>query len=79
MRIRLLTAAGLASVALLASAGTAAADGPDTVGVAKDSPGFLSGNVVQVPIDVNVNACGNTIGLVNVLSPAIGNTCVISD
>ncbi|GAA0660274.1 hypothetical protein GCM10009535_44680 [Streptomyces thermocarboxydovorans] len=77
MRIRLLTAAGLASVALLATAGTAvAADGP--VGVATHSPGFLSGNVVQIPIDVDVNACGNSIGLVNLLSSQSHNVCVNS-
>ncbi|NJP48792.1 chaplin [Streptomyces sp. SBST2-5] len=78
MRIRLLTAAGLASVALLATAGTAvAADGP--VGAAANSPGVLSGNVVQVPIDVDVNACGNSIGLVNLLTSQSGNVCVNSN
>lgn len=48
MRIRLMAAAGLAGVALLATAGTAAAD-PTPVGVASNSPGVLSGNVIQIP------------------------------
>ncbi|MFJ6835791.1 chaplin [Streptomyces sp. NPDC091209] len=75
MRIRLMAAAGLAGVALLATAGTASADGPGPVGVAVGSPGLLSGNVVQIPIDVDANVCGNTVNLVGLLNPAIGNVC----
>lgn len=41
-------AVGLACAALLACAGTASADS-GRVGIATDSPGFLSGNVVQTP------------------------------
>ena len=40
------------------------------------SPGVLSGNVVQVPIHVPVNVCGNTIDIIALLNPAFGNTCV---
>ncbi|MGW7613768.1 chaplin [Streptomyces sp. NPDC054766] len=76
MRIRLMAAAGLAGVALLATAGTAAADGPGPVGVAVGSPGLLSGNVVQIPIDVDANVCGNTVNVVGLLNPAAGNFCV---
>ncbi|MGW3667654.1 chaplin [Streptomyces sp. NPDC005141] len=76
MRIRLMAAAGLASVALLATAGTAAADDPNPVGVAVGSPGVLSGNVVQIPIDVDLNACGNSVNVVGLLNPAAGNVCV---
>ncbi|MFD9461826.1 chaplin [Streptomyces sp. NPDC060027] len=76
MRIRLMAAAGLASVALLATAGTAAADDPNPVGVAVGSPGVLSGNVIQIPIDLDLNVCGNTVNVVGLLNPAIGNVCV---
>ncbi|MFF3615160.1 chaplin [Streptomyces sp. NPDC002580] len=76
MRIRLMAAAGLASVALLATAGTAAADGPNPVGVAVGSPGVLSGNVIQIPIDVGLNVCGNSINVLGFLNPTIGNVCV---
>ncbi|MER5385604.1 chaplin [Streptomyces sp. NPDC002688] len=76
MRIRLMAAAGLASVALLAGAGTAAADGPNPVGIAVGSPGFLSGNVIQIPIDHDLNVCGNTFSPGGLLNPAIGNVCV---
>ncbi|MET7978446.1 chaplin [Streptomyces mirabilis] len=74
MRLRLMAAAGLAGVALLATAGTAAAD-PDPVGAASNSPGVLSGNVIQIPLDLGFNLCGNSIDLVGLLNPAVGNTC----
>ncbi len=45
-------------------------------GVAANSPGVLSGNVVQVPIHVPVNVCGNTVDIIALLNPAFGNTCV---
>ncbi|GGK17749.1 hypothetical protein GCM10011583_57050 [Streptomyces camponoticapitis] len=45
-------------------------------GSAAKSPGVLSGNSVQVPVHVPVNACGNTVNVVGVLNPAMGNACV---
>ncbi|MFE7900248.1 chaplin [Streptomyces sp. NPDC057424] len=78
MRTRVTAAAGLACAALLAFAGTASAnDGP--VGIATDSPGVLSGNVIQIPIDINANVCGNSINVIGLLNPAFGNKCVIKD
>ncbi|MFB6555669.1 MULTISPECIES: chaplin ChpD [unclassified Streptomyces] len=44
-------------------------------GAAVGSPGVLSGNVVQVPVHVPVNVCGNTINVVGLLNPAFGNEC----
>ncbi|MFG3404864.1 chaplin [Streptomyces sp. NPDC048142] len=44
--------------------------------VAAHSPGVLSGNVLQVPIHIPVNLCGNTVNLVGALNPAFGNTCI---
>ncbi|MFF1292199.1 MULTISPECIES: chaplin [unclassified Streptomyces] len=40
------------------------------------SPGVLSGNVVQVPIHIPVNVCGNTVNVIGLLNPAIGNVCI---
>jgi hypothetical protein len=40
------------------------------------SPGVLSGNVIQIPVNIPVNLCGNTIDVVGILNPAFGNTCV---
>ncbi|MFJ9246755.1 chaplin [Streptomyces sp. NPDC101776] len=74
MRKRLTAAVGLAGAALLLCAGTASAD-PDPVGTAVDSPGVLSGNVVQIPIDLDLNVCGNTINVIGLLNPALGNHC----
>ncbi|MET7441434.1 chaplin [Streptomyces sp. NPDC004082] len=45
-------------------------------GAAVGSPGVLSGNVVQIPVHVPVNVCGNTINVIGLLNPAFGNTCV---
>ncbi|MFF5704567.1 chaplin [Streptomyces sp. NPDC012794] len=67
----------LAAGALMAAgvASPAMADA-DASGVAKDSPGVLSGNLVQVPVHVPVNVCGNTVNIIALLNPAFGNTCV---
>jgi hypothetical protein len=40
------------------------------------SPGVLSGNVVQVPIHIPINVCGNTVNVIALLNPAFGNTCI---
>ncbi|MET8474311.1 chaplin [Streptomyces sp. NPDC006422] len=81
MRLRVFAAAAaLAGTAVLGSAAMASAtDGPDGAsasGVAQNSPGVLSGNVVQVPIDVPINLCGNTVNVIAGLNPAGGNACV---
>ncbi|NSC24868.1 chaplin [Streptomyces albus subsp. chlorinus] len=76
MRIRTaIAASGLAATAVLGGATAASADS-GAQGSAANSPGVLSGNVVQVPIQVPINLCGNTIDIVGLLNPAFGNTCV---
>ncbi|MEJ8640616.1 chaplin [Streptomyces sp. MS1.HAVA.3] len=45
-------------------------------GAAIGSPGVASGNVIQVPVHVPVNVCGNTVNVIGLLNPAFGNTCV---
>ncbi|MFD5633922.1 MULTISPECIES: chaplin [unclassified Streptomyces] len=65
---------GTGAVAL-SGAGMAMADA-GAHGGAVGSPGVLSGNVIQAPINVPVNVCGNTINIVGLLNPAFGNTCV---
>ncbi|OIJ85057.1 chaplin [Streptomyces colonosanans] len=44
-------------------------------GAAAGSPGILSGNVVQVPVHIPVNVCGNSIGIVSLLNATGRNTC----
>ncbi|MEU6680344.1 chaplin [Streptomyces sp. NPDC059900] len=60
---------------VLAGAGIAAADA-GAQGAAVNSPGVLSGNVVQAPVHVPVNVCGNTVSVIGLLNPTFGNTCV---
>ncbi|WP_225799453.1 chaplin [Streptomyces sp. NK15101] len=48
----------------------------DALGLAAGSPGVLSGNVVQVPIHVPINICGNSVNVIGALNPAAGNTCI---
>lgn len=43
------------------------------------SPGVLSGNLVQVPVHIPVNLCGNTVDVIGLLNPAFGNTCANVD
>ncbi|MEU5202282.1 chaplin family protein [Streptomyces pseudogriseolus] len=50
--------------------------GAHAVGAAKGSPGVLSGNLVQAPIHIPVNACGNNVNLLGLFNEASGNTCV---
>lgn len=47
-------------------------------GSATNSPGVLSGNNVQAPVHIPLNACGNTIAVVGLLTPAFGSTCANS-
>ncbi|MEU4271991.1 chaplin [Streptomyces sp. NPDC026092] len=57
------------------AAGVATADA-GAEGAAVKSPGVLSGNLVQVPVHVPINLCGNTVSVIGALNPAFGNTCV---
>ncbi|GEB59150.1 chaplin [Streptomyces gardneri] len=40
------------------------------------SPGILSGNGLQLPIDLPVNVTGNSVNVVGIGNPAVGNTSV---
>ena len=69
-----------AGVAVIGGAGMATAGGHGTgahaVGGAAHSPGFVSGNLVQVPISVPINVCGNTADAFALLNPTFGNKCI---
>ncbi|WP_320781291.1 chaplin ChpE [Streptomyces sp. CRN 30] len=57
-----------------AGAGMASATGGSAAhGEAVGSPGVASGNVVQAPIHIPVNAVGNSVSVIGVLNPAFGN------
>ncbi|MER6105505.1 chaplin [Streptomyces sp. NPDC001832] len=77
--MRQVTRKGLITMAaaggvLALSGGYAHADA-GAAGGASNSPGVLSGNTVQIPVDVPVNVCGNSVSVVGLLNPAAGNAC----
>ncbi|MEU9392482.1 chaplin [Streptomyces sp. NPDC048324] len=63
-----------AGAVVLSGTGMAMADA-GAQGAAVGSPGVLSGNVVQVPVNIPVNVCGNTVSVIGLLNPAFGNSC----
>jgi hypothetical protein len=44
-------------------------------GSTADSPGIGSGNLLQIPINVPVDICGNQIGIVEILNSVAHNSC----
>ncbi|MBA2812404.1 MULTISPECIES: chaplin ChpH [Streptomyces] len=72
---KVVAAAAATGGLVLAGAGLAVADS-GAQGAAVGSPGVLSGNVVQAPVHVPVNFCGNTISVIGLLNPTFGNTCI---
>ncbi|MEU7422887.1 chaplin [Streptomyces sp. NPDC040750] len=75
-RIAKVAAVALGTGAVVISgAGLALADA-GAQGAAVGSPGVLSGNLLQVPVHIPVNVCGNTIDVIGLLNPAFGNTCI---
>jgi len=81
--MRQVTRKGLMTVAaatgVIAATGGAAHAGSGASGSSVDSPGVLSGNSVQAPVHAPVNVCGNTVNVVGLLNPAMGNKCVNTD
>jgi hypothetical protein len=77
--MRQVTRKGLITVAaaggVLALGGGYAHADAGAAGAASHSPGVLSGNSVQVPVHAPINVCGNTVNVVGVLNPAMGNSC----
>jgi hypothetical protein len=68
--------AAVVAGAILALGGAvpAFADSGATGGAA-NSPGVLSGNVVEVPVHIPVNACGDTVDVIGLLNPSFGGAC----
>ncbi|MFB7274075.1 chaplin [Streptomyces sp. NPDC056244] len=65
----------IAGSILAAGGGPAFADA-EAEAIAKGSPGVLSGNVIQVPVHVPINLCGNTVDILALLNPAAANKCI---
>ncbi|MFE2374678.1 chaplin [Streptomyces sp. NPDC059398] len=73
--VRMTVLSAIAAATVLGGASVASADS-GAEGAAIGSPGVLSGNVVQVPVDLGLNVCGNSVDVIGLLNPAFGNTCV---
>lgn len=69
------SAAIIAGAILALGAATPAFADSGAEGAAVGSPGVLSGNVIQVPVHIPVNVCGNTVNVIGLLNPALGNAC----
>ncbi|MGW7369340.1 chaplin [Streptomyces sp. NPDC054841] len=67
--------AGAGAALVMGGAGMAVADSGAS-GVAEGSPGVASGNVLQVPVHVPANLCGNTVSVIGLLNPTSANACV---
>ncbi|MFF9405735.1 chaplin [Streptomyces anandii] len=67
--------AAAAATSVLSLYGSPALADSNADGIAKGSPGLLSGNSVQAPVEVPVNVCGNTVDGAAALNPAFGNKC----
>ncbi|MEU9121255.1 chaplin [Streptomyces sp. NPDC048506] len=78
MKYAKVAAATLGTLMAVSAASPAFADA-GAKGIAKHSPGVLSGNLVQFPIHIPINVCGNTAQFVGVLNPAFGNRCINVD
>ncbi|MEV6109406.1 chaplin [Streptomyces sp. NPDC051940] len=58
---------------LAAGAGVASAHGAEANGEALGSPGVVSGNVAQVPVDLDANVSGNSANVIGVGNAAFDN------
>ncbi|GAA2236512.1 chaplin ChpE [Streptomyces amakusaensis] len=67
--LTMITGTLVAAGAGMASAST----GSHAFGEAVASPGVASGNLIQVPVHVPVNAVGNTVNVIGLVNPAFGN------
>ncbi|MFH8256032.1 chaplin [Streptomyces roseolus] len=76
VRVRNGLAVALAAGAVVIGGASMASADAGAQGVAAHSPGVGSGNLVQVPVHIPVNACGNTVSVIGLLNPSFGNTCV---
>ncbi|MBL1069127.1 chaplin [Streptomyces sp. 7-21] len=65
----------ITGAAIGTTAGTACAhDGAFAQAKTAKSPGVVSGNGIQVPVSIPVNAVGNSVNVIGILNPAFGNT-----
>ncbi|NEA98382.1 chaplin [Streptomyces sp. SID13726] len=56
--------------------GTASSAGANAEGAGKDSPGLLSGNALELPVQLPVNVSGNSVNVVGIGNASVGNESV---
>ncbi|MGW2258413.1 chaplin [Streptomyces sp. NPDC001780] len=78
MKCTKIAAATAGLVLALGAASPAMADA-ESEAVVANSPGVLSGNNIAVPIHIPINICGNTIDIIALLNPSLGNVCINQD
>ncbi|MEU8775583.1 chaplin [Streptomyces sp. NPDC048606] len=76
VRVRRGLAVALAAGAVVVAGASVASADAGAQGLAAGSPGVGSGNLIQVPVHIPINACGNTVNIIGLLNPSFGNTCV---
>ncbi|MEU6665705.1 chaplin [Streptomyces sp. NPDC046727] len=57
-------------------AGATTTGGATAKGSTQGSPGLISGNGIQLPVDLPVNVSGNSVNVVGIGNPVFGNTSV---
>jgi hypothetical protein len=67
-----------ASAVVLSGTGLAMADA-GAKGAAVDSPGIVSGDVVEAPIDAQADVCGDEANVIAAANPSSDNVCLNSD
>ena len=72
---RLAAVAALAGVTILGGATIASADS-GAAGTAIGSPGVLSGNVIEIPVNVPIDLCGDSVNVIGLIDPVLGSACV---
>lgn len=70
----LVTAMATGGMLAMASGYVHADSGADAA--VANSPGVLSGNAVQVPVEVDANVCNLSVNVIAALNPAAGNVCL---
>nr|WP_202515826.1 chaplin [Streptomyces sp. SID161] len=73
------TAPGGASKGGTVQGGSSTHGGATAQGTAQNSPGVVSGNGIQLPVELPVNVSGNSVNVVGVGNPVFGNESVNTD
>ncbi|MDH6145074.1 MULTISPECIES: chaplin [Kitasatospora] len=79
MSVKKAAAVGAAVVGIVAAGAGSAMASAGAEGAAVGSPGVLSGNLIQVPVHIPINICGDSVNVIGLLNPAFGNTCINND